>query len=447
MLVRHGKVVAEGWWSPYAPQIQHTMFSLSKSFTSTAVGLAISEGKLSLDDQVIKFFPDDVPAQPSDLLKAMRVRDLLIMCSGQLSNSISQFSFNTNEVLTKEFFEMPVEHKPGTFFFYNSPGSYILSAIVQKVTGQTVLDYLTPRLFEPLGIEHPSWAASAQGISLGGYGLSIRTEDVARFGLLYLNKGNWYGKQLVPAAWAAVATARQTSNGSDPKSDWEQGYGYQFWRNRHNIYRGDGAFGQFCFVIPEQDAVVAITSGTKDTAGVMNLVGDKLLPAFHDRPLPADPVNRKKLNDTLAGLVMHLPSGSASSGSAAPMSGRKFVFPPNDQKIESVALTFGPKGNAATLAIQINGVEQYVRCGDGAWTTGRLNFAPDIVEQAWDQSVAAAGAWTEDSVYKAKLVFYETPFYVTFTLKFAGDQLFLDTQYNVVRRGVAKKPQLTGQVQ
>jgi CubicO group peptidase (beta-lactamase class C family) len=446
MLVRHGRVVAEGWWSPYAAQIPHTMFSLSKSFTSTAVGLAISEGKLSLDDPVVKFFPDDAPAQPDANLKALRVRDLLIMCSGQLSNSISAFSFTTNEVLTKEFFEMPVEHKPGTYFFYNSPGSYMLSAIVQKVTGQTELDYLKPRLFEPLGIENPSWAMSAQGICLGGYGLSIRTEDIARFGLLYLNKGYWQGKQLVPAAWVAAATARQTSNGSDPNSDWEQGYGYQFWRARHNIFRGDGAFGQFCIVIPEKDAVVAITSGTKDMAGVMNLVWDKLLPAMRNHRLPADPENSKKLSDALAHLTMHLPTGSAAPA-AAPMSGRKYIFPANDQRLESAALTFGPKGNAATLVLQINGVEQKIVCGDGAWTTGRMTFAPDIVEKAEEQPVAASGAWTEDGVYKAKLIFYETPFYVTFTLKFSGDRLFFDTEYNVVRRGSAQQPQLIGQVQ
>jgi hypothetical protein len=364
-----------------------------------------------------------------------------------LSNSISAFSFTTNEVLTKEFFEMPVEHKPGTYFFYNSPGSYMLSAIVQKVTGQTELDYLKPRLFDPLGIENPTWATSAQGICLGGYGLSIRTEDIARFGLLYLNKGNWHGKQLVPAEWVAAATARQTSNGSDPNSDWEQGYGYQFWRARHNIFRGDGAFGQFCIVIPEKDAVVAITSGTKDMAGVMNLVWDKLLPAMKNHRLPADPESSKKLTDTLAHLTMHLPSGSASPGPAASMSGRKYIFPANDRKIESASLTFGPKGNAATLVLQINGLEQKIDCGDGAWTTGRMTFASDILEQAWEQPVTASGAWTEDGVYKAKLIFYKTPFYVTFTLKFSGDRLFFDTEYNVVRRGSAQQPQLIGQVQ
>ncbi len=293
MLVRHGQVVAEGWWSPYSAETPHLMFSLSKSFTSTAVGLAVAEGKLSLDDEVLKFFPDDAPANPSANLKAMRVRDLLIMPSGQLPGEVSRFSFDSPERLTREFLELPVEHKPGTFFFYNTPGSYMLSAMAQKATGLTVLDYLTPRLFEPLGIEHPTWEKSPQGVCLGGYGLSLRTEDIARFGELYLHHGNWQGKQLVPADWVAKATARQTSNGSNPNSDWEQGYGYQFWRCRHGCFRGDGAFGQFCIVMPEQDAVVAITSGTKDLAAVLNLVWDKLLPAMQPEPLPANPAAEK----------------------------------------------------------------------------------------------------------------------------------------------------------
>ena len=158
----------------------------------------------------------------------------------------------------------------------------MLSAIVQKATGQTVLDYLQPRLFEPLGIEHPTLGDQPAGRStLGGYGLSVRTEDIAQFGQLYLQKGKWNGKQLVPARRGSRRRPRrQTSNGSNPKSDWDQGYGYQFWRCRHGAYRGDGAFGQYCIVLPEQDAVIAITSGVKNMQAVLNLVWDKLLPAL-----------------------------------------------------------------------------------------------------------------------------------------------------------------------
>ena len=447
MLVRHGKVVAEGWWAPYGAQIPHSMFSLSKSFTSTAVGLAIAEGKLSLDDPVLKFFPEDAPANPSVNLQSMRVHDLLVMSTGQLSNEVAKIQLDLPGQWTKEFLALPVEHKPGTFWFYNTPGSYMLSAIVQKVTGMTAFDYLQPRIFEPLGIEHPAWDMSSQGISLGGYGLSIRTEDIARFGLLYLNKGNWHGKQLVPAAWVASATARQTSNGSNPDSDWEQGYGYQFWITRHGLYRGDGAFGQFCIVMPEQDAVVAMTAGTTNTATMMNLVWDKLLPAMQAKPLQADSENLKRLKETLAGLELRPQQGSASPGVAAPLSGKLFLFPTNDQKIQSFALEFGQGNSPTTLIIRRDGVEQRIACGHGDWIKGKMTFASDILRPPAEQPVAASGAWTADGIFQAKLAFYETPFCVTITLKFAGDRLLLNTEYNVVRRGLKNLPQLVGHLE
>jgi CubicO group peptidase (beta-lactamase class C family) len=331
MLVRHGQVVAEGWWAPYHAEAPHALYSLSKSFTSTAVGLAIAEGKLSLDDEVLKFFPDDAPKTPGNNLKAMRISDLLRMSTGHQTEPPRA----SDEPWTKTFLAHAVPFKPGTHFLYNTSGTYMLSAIVQKATGQTVLEYLKPRLFEPLGIENPTWQTSPQGVSAGGFGLSIRTEDVAKFGQLYLQNGIWHGKQLVPAAWVAAATARQTSNGSNPKGDWDQGYGYQFWRCRNGAYRGDGAFGQYCIVMPEQDAVIAITSGVKDMQAVLNLVWDKLLPALKPSPLAPDEEAAKKLDGILKGLSLRRP---ADSGTPAHVTGKKYVFPANSRKLESIAL-------------------------------------------------------------------------------------------------------------
>jgi CubicO group peptidase (beta-lactamase class C family) len=257
MLVRHGNVVAEGWWSPYDARSPHALYSLTKSFTSTAVGLAIEEGKFSLDDEVLKFFPEDTPAEAGKNLKAMRVRDLLRMNTGHDAEPPRP----PGQSWKQAFLSHPVAFKPGTHFLYNTSASCMLAAIIEKTTGMSLLDYLRPRLFEPIGIENPLWEKSPQGITIGGYGLSVRTEDIARFGLLYLHKGKWEGRQLVPEAWVTAATSVQTSNGSNPKSDWDQGYGYQFWRCRNDCFRGDGAFGQYCIVMPKQDAVIAITSG------------------------------------------------------------------------------------------------------------------------------------------------------------------------------------------
>ncbi len=299
MLIRHGHVVAEGWWKPEAAEKPHVMHSLSKSFTSTAIGLAVAEGKLNVDDPVLKFFPEQAPAEPSDKLKQMRVRDLLTMTTGH--NEETKLLTSTAPWV-KTFLAHPVAHKPGTHFQYNTPGSFMLSAIVSKVTGQNVLEYLKPRLFEPLGIENPEWPVNPQGETFGGWGLKVRTEDIAKFGQLYLQKGKWNGKQLVPTAWVEQATAKQVSNGSDPARDWDQGYGFQFWRCRHNAYRGDGANGQFCIILPELDAVIAITANTKDMQAELNVVWDKLLPAFHAKKLPANQAEQAKLKDTLANL-------------------------------------------------------------------------------------------------------------------------------------------------
>ncbi len=445
MLVRHGHVVAECWWTPYDAKTRHELYSLSKSFTSTAVGLAIAEGKLSLDDPVLKFFPEDAPEQPSNNLKSMRVSDLLRMNTGhqtepRLFSPEGPRLAASSQSWVKTFLAHPVPFKPGTHFLYNTPATYMQSAIVQKVTGQTVLDYLRPRLFEPLGIENPTWGTSPQGISLGGYGLSIRTEDIAKFGQLYLQKGQWRGKQLVPAAWVEAATARQTSNGSNPQSDWDQGYGYQFWRARHGAYRGDGAFGQFCVVIPEQDAVVAITSGTNNMQAVLNLVWDKLLPAMCATSLPDDEESYRKLQARLKNLTLPTLKATDAGRPAEGVSGKTYSFPTNGSKLEILGLEFDDKNGPVTLVCQFNGGEKKrITCGEGEWKKGRL-----AIGQLPEQPAAACGAWTGNGEYTARICLYETPFVFTFRLRFDDKQLRFDAKQNVSFR-LAKIGQLIGE--
>jgi CubicO group peptidase (beta-lactamase class C family) len=305
MLVRHGKVIADGWWKPEAPDKPHVLHSLSKSFNSTAVGLAIADGKLSLDDPVLKFFPGEAPAEPSENLKAMKVRDLLTMSCGHDSEAKSA----RGAPAVKDFLAQPVPHKPGTQFLYNTIGSYTLSAIVTKTTGQTSLEFLKPRLFEPLGIENPEWPSSPEGNSLGGYGLKLCTEDIAKFGQLYLQKGKWNGKQLIPEKWIEQATSKQVSNDQEGHSkigiDWVQGYGFQFWRCTHNAFRGDGANGQLCIVIPDKDAVMAITADTGNFQGEMNAIWDKLYPAFQSEALPENTAGVEKLKEAVTKLEAH----------------------------------------------------------------------------------------------------------------------------------------------
>ncbi|MBQ1255653.1 MAG: serine hydrolase [Clostridia bacterium] len=278
MLVRHGEIAAEGWWKPYRADFVHMLFSLSKSFTSTAVGFACQEGLLSIDDKVVSFFKDELSANPCENMMKMTVKNLLTMGTGHSKEPHAL----GGEKWAYNFLTSYVDREPGSIFTYNTPATYMLSRIVQKVTGEKVFDYLKPRLFDPLGIRNIWWEESPEGANTGGYGLNVHTEDIARFGQFLLNKGCWDGKQLLNPEWIETATGRQISNGNpEEDSDWSQGYGFQFWRcKRDGVYRGDGAFGQYCVVMPKQDAVLAVTSGSNDIGQILNEAWAHLLPAM-----------------------------------------------------------------------------------------------------------------------------------------------------------------------
>ena len=431
MLVRHGTVVAEGWWSPFSGDEPHVMFSLSKSFTSTAVGLAIAEGRLTVDDSVLGFFPELAPAAPSANLRAMRVRDLLTMSTGHHEEDIARFAYFADEDPVKAFLALPVSHKPGTLFVYNTPASYVLSAIVQRVTGQPVVDYLRPRLFEPLGIRQPMWEPSRQGVSLGGFGLNLRTEDIARFAQLYLQRGKWQGRQLLPEAWVEEATAREMSNGSSPASDWDQGYGYQFWRCRHGFYRGDGAFGQFAIVMPQYDAVLVITSGTRDMQLVMNLAWDLLVPGMKTSALPADAPSAEKLRTTLANLQLPPQTGDPRPGESTGILGTRFAFVKNAQGMDALSLDGIAADGTTTFTVRAGGMDQKFTAAPGAWKKGTLTLGDGPVSGGSPTAIAASGAWTAPATYTLQVVQYRTPFAATYTLHFTGNQLSVECEQKV----------------
>lgn len=292
MVLQHGKVLAERWMGEGAPDKPHILNSVSKTFTASAVGLAIAEGKLKLTDRVIDFFPDQLPAEVSPNLQAMEIRHLLTMTCGHDTDPTNTIRNVAGADWVREFLATPVVHRPGRYFVYNSVGTYMLSAIVQKVTGQKVIDYLYPRLFRPLGIVGATWVESPQGINAGGWGLFLKTEDLAKMGQLLLQKGEWQGQQVLPKEWVEMASTVQVPSlpaGTRPEelkmkaadSDWLQGYGYQMWRCRPvGVYRADGSNAQFIIVLPWQDAVIAITANEGDMQAVLNLVWRYLLPAL-----------------------------------------------------------------------------------------------------------------------------------------------------------------------
>ncbi len=463
MLLRHGHVVAQGWWAPYAPELNHMLFSLSKSFTSTAVGLAVAEGRLSVTDTVLSLFPDEAPDEISEHLAAMQVRHLLTMTTGHAEDTTAALFAAEDGRWVRAFLALPVEYEPGTHFLYNTGASYVLAAIVQKLTGMSLMDYLTPRLFEPLGIEDVWWEVSPEGVAMGGFGLNVKTEDIARFGQLYLQKGMWDGKRILPEAWVEEATSRQVDNSPNENTDWEQGYGYQFWRCRHNAYRGDGAFGQYCIVMPDQDAVIAITSGVGDMQAVLNLIWQHLLPAMGPEALPDDVEAQSALAATLEGLALPLQDGVATSAWTPRVSGRTYRFDATEQEvtvdrhsapaeaqiIEAITLVLPEKGGGTVTIRDGRGdhapqtanaprTAKALDFGHGAWCYGETALGGDEPRR-----VAASGAWVDDDTLVVKLCLYETPFVPTLTFRFAEDEMHYTFEMNV-SFGPTESPTLVG---
>jgi len=430
MLVRHGKVVAEGCWNPYGPDLRHSLYSCSKSFTATAVGFAISEKKLSLDSKVVSFFPDQLPANVSDNLASLTVKDALMMSDGQ-DPEPSRISADTNWV--KSFLATPIVHKPGTVFLYNSLGTYMLSAIVQKVTGQTVLEYLKPRLFSPLGISGMDWETDLKGVNTGGWGLRLKTEDMAKFAQLFLQKGKWNGKQILPKGWAEEAsTVKIIQHPNLPQakkdsSDWEQGYCYQMWRCRNNAFRGDGAFGQYMIVMPDQDAVLAVTAETSDMQGELNLVWKYLLPAMHPGKLPANTTGDTQLQKALADLS--LPPLAKSSGTFD-LNGKSYTLSANKSNFSSIQFH---KLNNGSYQLNIKGDTANYRLdfGAGTWLTGTTNKpgpsltanAKEIRSMLFPAKVAGSYTWKDDHTLQLTLRYIESPHTELFICEFNGTEL------------------------
>ncbi len=346
MLVRHGHVVTEGWWAPYRADDIQLLYSLSKSFTSTAIGMAQAEGLLSIDDAVIGFFPDKVPPGATTGLADLKVRHLLAMASGHAKDTWSALAEGGPDIV-RTFLSIPPDHEPGSYFCYNQGCTYTLSAIITRVTGQRLVDYLRPRLFDPLGIEQAHWVQTKEGIDQGFSGLHLTTESVAKLGQLYLQNGFWGGDQLVPESYVAQAHSKQVDNSHQAGSpDWQQGYGFQFWVCRHRAYRGDGAFGQFCIVVPEADAVIACTAQVEDMQAEIDLIWQHLLPALSGAAA-GDLAAEERLAERLLSL------STASVGSQAGGPGHEVVFKragepaPRTNRLSSVQVGPGQMGHVS----------------------------------------------------------------------------------------------------
>lgn len=437
MILRHGHIVAEGWWAPYSSEHRQQLYSASKSFTSTAIGFAVTEGLLSVDDPVIKFFPDVLPAEISENLTALKVKHLLMMSVGHAKDSIMILEASPPGVTwEKTFLSQPVVFKPGSQFMYNSGASYMLSSIVKKVTGKTAHEYLRPRLYEPLDIPEATWTENFEGVNMGASHLRMRTESLAKFGQLYLQKGKWNGKQVLSEKWIAEATSKQIENGKNDSS-WGFGYGYQFWLNPPGGFRADGAFGQFSMVLPEQDAVVVITSESVDTKIVMQLVWDELVPAMTAAPLPENPPKSTQLRNDLKALKYDPPKMETRSATATQISGKEFLLDKNPFSAKAVSFKFDKDKCIFTLKedgkpdiVITNGMNYWIREGNkkpsphSLFSLRRIDF---------DSIVAASATWQNENTLLLSWRFIETVHSDSLTCVFEGDKLTIKFLFSLNR--------------
>ncbi|MBQ4573790.1 MAG: serine hydrolase [Clostridia bacterium] len=292
ILFRHGKCISESYFAPYAKDKLHMLYSLSKSFTSIACAFAVQDGLLAYEDRVAGFFPDKMISAG---FAELTVEHLLTMSVGtEEGDRFSGFDW------IQDFLSAEPEHKPGSVFRYDTSATFMVAAILERVLGRSIECYLTDKLFSKISIDNHWWQRSPDGICTGGYGLNLRTRDLARFASFIMNRGSWEGEQLLDPALIERATSKHIENGvpvAGQPCDWAMGYGYQFWRcEPDGVFRGDGAFGQYMIFMPKQDAFIAINSGTPDMQAILTAIWKIILPAMADIR-PDNPEAEAKLRE------------------------------------------------------------------------------------------------------------------------------------------------------
>jgi CubicO group peptidase (beta-lactamase class C family) len=445
MLLRHGFVVAAGWWSPYSAERMQLLYSLSKSFTSTAAGLAVDAGLIRLEDPAIAYFPELDGDVADERVRSITVRHLASMASGHLEDTWVRANAAAPDDPVRGFLSLPPERQPGSVFAYNQSCTYTLAAIIQRESGLLLSQFLRPRLLDPLGVGEVRWTQRPAGREIGFSGLHATTDAIARLGQLHLQRGSWEGRRVLSSHWVAEATrcqiATSTAAFADTLSpDWLQGYGFQFWQSRHG-YRGDGAFGQFCVVLPDEDSVLALTGQTADMQAVLDAAWEHLLPALRGGTGRPDRRADEDLATRLATLA--LPTVAAEphpTGRPASWEGARFV--PHgghcEQQPTLSRVTVSTKGGARHATLEDAGWQLEVPLPGNRWafadaaaevpeagashaaSPGRtapgapvgahgLPVASNILPVAFHVPVACSGGFLDAATARFDVVFLETP--------------------------------------
>ena len=437
VILRHGVKVAEGTWAPFDTLAKpHMLYSHSKSFTSTAIGFLVDAGKLDLDERIVDIFADKAPANPSDNLKALRVRDLLTMNVG--ADRTDPEDKDIGGDWEKLFLTNEINVKPGTRFRYDSSATYMLAAIVRRKTGKDLMAFLKEKLFDKIGITSAWSSTCPNGTPCGGWGMYMTTGDMARFGQFLLNEGTWNGERILSAEWIRLATARQTWSGpigitGQSGNDWAQGYGFQFWRCRHDAYRADGADGQFTIVVPKADLVVSLHAGCRTTQKEVETVWNHLLPALKDAPLADDPAALKALRARCASLA--LPPVDGVADGADRFLDKTVSLEENCRGFKTVRLA--REGDGLAFSFETRAGLQTIPVGFGAWREGKAVIDPENYEglgmYIGEHPTAASAAVGADGALKLRVYVTDTPGRFDFTFAETNAALSVTGNLRIMR--------------
>ncbi len=407
LLMRHGKLICECYYKPCSPHDQHRMFSITKSFTSIAIGLLADEGRISLDDRIVGYFPEKVPKDVHPYIAQMTIRDMLMMRTCHASTT---YKLDLASDWVGSFFTTPPTHPPGSVFHYDTSGAHVLCALVEKLTGMDMLDYIKKKL-PGLGLSEGSRLLKDPfGVSIGGSGLVATSEDILRFGIFLYSEGNIDGEQLLSADYIRTATSLLTATEvTAPLPSEACGYGMQFWRTEKNGYVCYGMGGQLIIVLPDYDVICVTTADTQGIGGgnqqIYDALYEEVLP-YLDREGPAAAsdvggdggANHDHADDPYARFIasqsLLAPDGAAHSPIESEISGRRYLID-GDNGFSFMELRFNPDGESGGVKFGYGNGEYEIPFGSGPALPGILPL--------YGLRCASSGVWLPDGTFYVKV--------------------------------------------
>lgn len=436
MILSDENIIARFCKKPYAADYRQLLFSVTKSFTSIGAGIAIDKGYFNLDDKVIYFFPDKLPEVISENLSKMTVRHLLTMTTGIHDNTYGLLYPQKDWV--KAFLAQELPHEPGTYYRYCTHASHMLSAIIEKTSGTSLLEFMNEHLFEPLDIPKPQWETCPMGIIAGGMGLSLAPESVAKFGVLLLNKGEYFGKRIISEDYINLATTAQVSkiNNTDAINETDDRctenylgdqYGFQFHISLNGSFRAEGAFGQVCFIYPKERIILVATSRNTNTERLLQLIQTKLLNDINDNVRFEQSIHNS-LQEKLAKMEFETPQFKEIPWDVPSLNNKCYDISENPNGVRQIML------NREGYQLKCR-IDYY----DGQYSNLRFDFTQPVCDkttfvkdiQTHVQQYVSYAIWESSTVLELVAIFIETPYVVHCRISFIDDEIEIEFKMNV----------------